>query len=174
MHQTCIYLEMAHEMDMDRFDIAILGALQRDGSMTNAALAEVANLSASQCSRRRAALEQAGVIEGYSARLNPAKLGFGLRAIIRVNLSSHGQRKEDDFARFVASHPQIRSAFSVSGDADYVLDVRVRDLEAFADFVHRHLLPHPQVSQVRSEIVLRTLKDEKGVAPMGSATPDQV
>lgn len=152
-------------MTLDSFDIAILAALQRDGAMTNAALAEVVNLSASQCSRRRSALEQAGVIEGYSVRLNAARLGFGLRAIIRVNLSSHGQRNEHDFARFVASQSQIRSGFSVSGDADYILDVRVRDLEAFADFVHRHLLPHPQVSQVRSEIVLKTLKDEGGVAP---------
>lgn len=151
-------------MELDGFDVALLAALQRDGSLTNAALAEVVNLSASQCSRRRAALEQAGVIEGYAARLSAAKLGYGLRAIIRVNLSSHGQGKEDDFARFVASHPQIRSAFSVSGDADYVLDIRARDLDAFADFIHRHLLPHPQVAQVRSEIVLKTLKDERGVA----------
>ncbi|MBC9247424.1 Lrp/AsnC family transcriptional regulator [Paracoccus sp. 11-3] len=155
-----------HEMQLDSFDIAILVALQHDGSITNAALAEVVNLSASQCSRRRAALEQAGVIEGYSARLSAVKLGFGLRAIIRVNLSSHGQGKESDFARFVASQPQIRSAFSVSGDADYVLDIRARDLEAFADFVHRHLLPHPQVAQVRSEIVLKTLKDDAGVGPL--------
>ncbi|WP_199258386.1 Lrp/AsnC family transcriptional regulator [Paracoccus binzhouensis] len=152
------------EIRMDGFDIAILSALQRDGAMTNAALADLVNLSPSQCSRRRAALEEAGVIEGYSARLNPQKLGFGLRAIIRINLRSHGQGKDDDFARFVAAHPQIRSAFSVSGDADYILDVRVRDLEAFSDFIHRHLLPHPQVAQVRSEIVLRILKDERSLA----------
>ena len=151
-------------MELDSFDIALLAAVQRDGSMTNAALADIVNLSPSQCSRRRAALEQAGVIEGYVARLSATRLGYGLRAIIRVNLSSHGQTKEDDFARFVAAHPQIRSAFSVSGDADYVLDIRARDLDAFADFVHRHLLPHPQVAQVRSEIVLKTLKDERGVA----------
>ena len=152
-------------MELDRFDLAILAALQRDGALTNAALSGLVNLSASQCSRRRAALEEAGVIEGYSARLSAAKLGVGMRAIIRVNLSAHGQTNEQDFARFVASHAQIRSAFSVSGDADYILDVRVRDLEAFADFVHRHLLTHPQVSQVRSEIVLKTLKDEGGVVP---------
>lgn len=151
------------EMRMDGFDIAILDALQRDGAMTNAALAELVNLSPSQCSRRRAALEEAGVIEGYAARLNPQKLGFGLRAIIRVNLRSHGQGKEDDFARFVAAHPQIRSAFSVSGDADYILDVRLRDLEAFSDFIHRHLLPQPQVAQLRSEIVLKTLKDDRSL-----------
>ncbi len=153
------------ETRMDGFDIAILNALQRDGGMTNAALAELVNLSPSQCSRRRAALEEAGVIEGYAARLNPQKLGFGLRAIIRVNLRSHGQGKEDDFARFVAAHPQIRSAFSVSGDADYILDVRLRDLEAFSDFIHRHLLPQPQVAQVRSEIVLKTLKDDRSLVP---------
>lgn len=152
-------------MELDSFDMAILLALQKDGALTNAALAGIINLSASQCSRRRAALEEAGVIEGYTARLSAAKLGFGMRAIIRVNLSSHGQRNEDDFARFVATHPQIRSAFSVSGDADYILDVRVRDLETFAEFIHRHLLPNPQVSQVRSEIVLRTLKDDQGIAP---------
>lgn len=152
-------------MEFDGFDIAILSSLQKDGALTNAALAGIVNLSASQCSRRRAALEQAGVIKGYAAQLSAAKLGFGMRAIIRVNLSSHGQKKEDDFARFVLSHPQIRAAFSVSGDADYVLDVRVRDLDAFADFVHRHLLPHPQVSHVRSEIVLKTLKDDPGITP---------
>ena len=152
-------------MELDRFDLAILAALQRDGALTNAGLSGLVNLSASQCSRRRAALEEAGVIEGYSARLSAAKLGVGMRAIMRVNLSAHGQTNEQAFARFVASHAQIRSAFSVSGDADYILDVRVRDLEAFADFVHRHLLPHPQVSQVRSEIVLKTLKDEGGVVP---------
>lgn len=151
-------------MAVDSFDIAILAALQRDGAMTNAALAEQVNLSASQCSRRRAALEEAGVIQGYAARLNAAQLGYGLRAVIRVNLTGHGQGREEEFARFVASHPQIRSAFSVSGDADYILDIRARDLDAFADFVHRHLLPHPQVAQVRSEIVLKTLKDEGGIA----------
>lgn len=152
-----------HGLNLDAFDVAILAALQRDGAMTNAALAQVVNLSASQCSRRRAALEQAGLIQGYAARLDSARLGYGFRAVVRVNLSSHGQSKEDSFARFVASHAQIRSAFSVSGDADYVLDIRTRDLDSFADFIHRHLLPHPQVSQVRSEIVLKTLKDETGV-----------
>ena len=159
-------INMTHEIRIDDFDRAILAALQKDGAMTNAALAERVNLSASQISRRRSALEEAGVIEGYSARLGAAKLGYGLRAVIRVNLRSHGPGKDEDFARFVASHPQIRSAFSVSGDADYILDVRMTDLDAFADFVHSALLPHPQVSQVRSEIVLKTLKDDRGL-PLG-------
>lgn len=151
-------------MRMDGFDSAILEALQRDGSMTNAMLAEVVNLSASQCSRRRAALEAAGVIRGYRAVLDPRILGYGLRAIIRVNLRQHGQRNEVSFADFLARQPEVRAAHSVSGDADYVLDVHVRDLEAFAAFLHGTLLPHPQVAQVRSDIVLRTMKDDGGLA----------
>ncbi|MFV0244229.1 MAG: Lrp/AsnC family transcriptional regulator [Qingshengfaniella sp.] len=149
---------------MDSYDIAILNALQRDGAMTNAALAEVVHLSASQCSRRRTALEAAGVITGYAARLDPRKAGFGLRAITRVNLRAHGQ--EDAFAAFLAAQEAVLTAHSVSGDADYILDIHVRDLDAFADFIHNHLLPHPQVAQVRSEIVLKTLKDRAGL-PVG-------
>lgn len=152
-----------HENRIDSYDRAILAALQRDGAMTNAALAEAINLSASQCSRRRSALEAAGLIEGYSARLSPARLGFGLRAVVRVTLNDHGKTADGDFARLVDTAPEVVSAFSVSGDADYILDVHVRDLETFAEFVHARLLPHPVVGQVRSEIVLKTLKDRRGL-----------
>ena len=150
---------MMHTIRMDQFDLAILDALQRDGALTNAALGEIVHLSASQSSRRRAALENSGLIRGYGARLDAQRLGLGLRAITRVNLRNHGQGHEDGFTRFLLAQPQVHAAFSVSGDADYVLDIRVRDLEAFAAFMHQDLLPHPQVAQVRSEIVLKTLKD---------------
>jgi len=149
---------------MDGFDRAILDALQQNGAMTNAEIADLVHLSASQCSRRRAALEAAGVIRGYRAVLDPGRLGFGLRAITRVNLREHGQRNEGSFAEFLARRPEVRAAHSVSGDADYIFDVHVRDLEAFAAFVHGQLLPHPQVAQVRSDIVLRTMKDDGGLA----------
>lgn len=153
-----------HDMRIDQFDHAILEALLSDGAMTNAALSERVNLSASQISRRRQAMEAAGIIEGYSVRLNAQKLGLGMRALTRVNLRHHGQERDDEFARFISQRPEVRVAFSVSGDSDYVLDIWVADLAAFADFIHNHLLPHPQVSQVRSEFVLRTLKDRHGPA----------
>lgn len=131
--------------------------------MTNAGLAALVNLSASQCSRRRAALEEAGFIEGYTARLSAAKLGFGLRAVVRVSLKDHGKGADNDFTRFVETAREVVSAFSVSGDADYILDIHVRDLAAFAEFIHARLLPHPLVGQVRSEIVLKTLTDRRGL-----------
>jgi DNA-binding Lrp family transcriptional regulator len=146
---------------MDRADVSILNALQNDGSLSNVALAEVVNLSPSQCSRRRNALEQEGVIAGYHARINPRSVGFGLRAITRVNLSGHG--KEESFLDFLNEREEVRAAHSASGDADYILEIYVRDLDAFASFIHDALLPHPQVGHVRSEIVLRTVKNSPGL-----------
>lgn len=148
---------------IDQFDEAILGALQQDAGLTNAELSRIANLSPSQCSRRRAALETADLITGYTATLNADALGYGFRAITRVNLHSHSESADEAFGEFLKRHNEVRSAYSVSGDADYVLELHVRDLAAFAEFIHRDLLPHPQVAQVRSEIVLSTLKENRGI-----------
>lgn len=150
-------------MQMDAFDRAILRAIQADSSLTNAALGEAVNLSASQCSRRRTALEAAGVIVGYAARLDPAALNLGMRAIIRVNLRGHSAEADSGFVEFIRRQAAVITAHSVSGDADYVLEVLVRDLAAFANFIHHDLLPHPEVSQVRSEIVLKTIKATQGL-----------
>lgn len=152
---------------IDAFDARILEALQEDGSLTNAALADRVKLSASQCSRRRAALEESGHIRRYRAEVDPERLGYGLRAIVRVNLRHHGDGAAEDFARWIRSQVLVRSAFSVSGDADYILDIRARDLESFSDFLHDRLLTRPQVVQVRSEFILRTIKDNAGLEIAG-------
>ena len=146
---------------LDKLDLKLLAELQRDGRLTNNDLSERIALSPSQCSRRRNALEQEGVIAGYHARINPRSVGFGLRAITRVNLSGHG--KEDSFLDFLNEREEVRTAHSASGDADYILEIYVRDLDAFASFIHDALLPHPQVGHVRSEIVLRTVKNSPGL-----------
>lgn len=150
-------------MTHDARDRAILAALQRNGALTNAELSELVNLSPSQCSRRRAALERTGAIRGYAARLDPRVLGFGIRAFARVNLRSHGAASDKDFASFIAAQPEVRAAHSVSGDADYVLELAVRDLDALADFIHDRLLSHSQVTQVRTEIVLKSAKEDGGL-----------
>jgi DNA-binding Lrp family transcriptional regulator len=162
LRETCILAwNTAREpqMPLDRYDRQILDALQRDGALTNADLSARVNLSASQCSRRRAALEAAGYIEGYRARLNAVKLGLGIRVVVRVNLRSHGKDADSHFSRWIEAQPEVQSAFSVSGDADYILHVRARDLGGFSDFLHERLLIQPEVAQVRSDFVLRTFKD---------------
>ncbi|WP_136442690.1 Lrp/AsnC family transcriptional regulator [Pacificoceanicola onchidii] len=152
---------------LDSFDVRILNALQKDGALSNSALAEIVHLSASQCSRRRAALEEAGVIDRYRACLNAGVLGLKLHAIVRLNLQRHDQGADLALSKWLSDQPEIQSAFSISGDADYILTVWVEDLETFSNFVHDRLLKQPQIAQVRSEFVLKTLKDSQAlqVAP---------
>ncbi|MDA8870099.1 Lrp/AsnC family transcriptional regulator [Rhizobiaceae bacterium] len=144
--------------NLDRFDTAILRALGKDSSQTNAQLAEVVGLSASQCSRRRSQLEASGVITGYYARLDPAAMGRSLRAVVRVNLVSHGDGNANKFSHLIERTAEVSEAFAVSGDADYVLLVECENLAAFSDFIHNTILPFATVGQVKSEIVLHALK----------------
>lgn len=150
-------------MDLDAFDRRILRLLQEDASLTNAALAERVALSASQCSRRRIALEQAGYILRYRAELDAAKLGFGVEAFSRVTLIDHVEGTADDISGFFDSLGEVLAAYTLTGDADYLLHVRVGTLDDLAAFVHRRLLPHPKVAQVRSDIVLQRTGKRKGV-----------
>lgn len=143
---------------LDKFDIAILRALERDSAQTNASIAEQVGLSTSQCSRRRAALEASGVIAGYHAQLDANAMGRSLRAVVRVNLASHSKDSAGDFVSLVEQSEEIKEAFAVSGDADYVLLIQCENLATFANFVHDTLLPFPNVGQVKSDIVLRGLK----------------
>ncbi|MEM8813633.1 MAG: Lrp/AsnC family transcriptional regulator [Pseudomonadota bacterium] len=149
---------------LDGFDFKIMSALQEDGGSTNAALADRVGLSASQCSRRRAALEAAGYIRGYRADLDPEKLGFTIEAFTRVTLAAHSETTADEFAAFLGRCPEVQQAHAISGDADYLVHIRGRSLTDLADFIHGRLLPHKQVSQVRSDIVLRTIKENRGFA----------
>ncbi|MEO1398305.1 MAG: Lrp/AsnC family transcriptional regulator [Pseudomonadota bacterium] len=149
---------------LDSYDVRILDALQLDASMSNVDLADIVHLSASQCSRRRAALEASGVIEAYRATLNAEILGLRLRAIVRLNMKNHDQMDDVALSKWLTAQPEIQSAFSVSGDADYILTVRVQDLETFSGFIHDKLLRQPQIAQVRSEFVLKTLKDTSAVS----------
>ena len=78
------------KITIDRYDLALLDALQRKGNATNATLGEQINLSASQISRRIQRLEEDGIIAGYVALLAPAALGLGVTAFAQVILESHG------------------------------------------------------------------------------------
>ena len=137
--------------------------LQDDASLSNAELAERIGLSASQCSRRRAGLEEAGYIRAYRADLDARKLGYGIEAFTRVTLSKHTARATaEEFAHFLEGLDEVQQAHSVAGDADYLLHLRVRSLDELAEFVLKRLLPHPHVAQVRSDIVLKTIKENRG------------
>ena len=146
------------QVSLDEYDRKILDALVQNGALTNAQLSEIVNLSPSQCSRRRISLEAKGIIQGYHARLDAEAIGIALRAIVRVNLQSHAEEDAKDFLRLIEQHQEVAEAFSVSGDADYVLILQCENLRTFSNFIHTNLLPQKIISQVRSEIVLREIK----------------
>lgn len=156
-------------MSMDALDLRLLSLLQNDASLSNAELAERVGLSASQCSRRRAGLEAAGYIRGYRADLDARKLGYTIEAFTRVTLAKHSEATAEDFARFLAGLHEVQDAHAVTGDADYVLHIRVRSLDELAEFVHKRLLPNAVVAQLRSDIVLRTIKEDRGFRIGGAA-----
>ncbi len=116
------------------------------------------NLSASQAGRRRQKLEVNGVIESYTARLDPRRLGLHVQGFVQVHLGTHGPDHSKSFARLVATRPEIVSAWTMTGDADYLLRVYCADLPALNRLIHDVLLPHKAVSRVHSQIVMDQLK----------------
>jgi len=146
-------------IDVDAFDLRILAALQDDGRLTNQQLADVAGLSASQCSRRRMRLEEVQVISGYHADLAAEALGFGVIAFIHITLATHSPDNAKKFRALVGRTDDIQEAYSLTGDADYLLKAVLRDLKGLSDLVNNVLMPHPSVAHVRSSIVLDRLKE---------------
>src|SRR6201985_3045980 len=146
-------------ISVDAFDLKILGALQDDGRLTNQELAHLVGLSASQCSRRRMLLEEQKVIAGYHADLAGEALGFGLIAFVHITLATHSPDNAKKFRALVNRVDEIQEAYSLTGDADYVLKAVLRALKGLSDVVNNVLMPHPSVAHVRASIVLDRLKE---------------
>jgi DNA-binding Lrp family transcriptional regulator len=143
---------------MDDFDVKLLQALQEDGRLTNNDLAERVGLSASQCSRRRSALEADGVIEGYHAALSSEALGLAVLAFVNVTLAAHSPENSRRFQDLIDRTEEVQEAYSLTGEADYLVKVAVPDLKALARILNEVLLAHGSVAHVRSAIMLNPLK----------------
>ena len=143
---------------LDRYDLTLLDALQRNGQATNAELGESVHLSASQVSRRLQRLTESGLIAGVAALLDPAAIGLGVVAFAHVTLERHGQTQSEAFENTVSSHPEVVECFSVSGDADYLLRIVAPDLQTFSELMMKRILRLPGVGHVKSNIVLQKVK----------------
>lgn len=160
MHRTCIQRENRVQDDrIDGFDRKILALLQEDARLTNNDLSERVNLSPSQCSRRRQRLEEEGLIKGYRAVLDRDRLGFSLVNVISVTLATHNRDNARRFADLLTRLPEVQEAHALTGEMDYILKVITPDLKSLATFVNDVLLPHESVRQVKTAIVLETLKE---------------
>lgn len=154
---------------IDRHDLTLLDAVQRDGIATNAALGEAVHLSASQVSRRLQRLADAGIIAGHAALLDPAAIGLGVTAFAHVILERHGKTQSDAFEHAAIALPEVLDCFSVSGDADYLLRIVAPDLPAFSELMMKRVLRLPGVAHVKTNIALQKLK-QTHVLPLDHVT----
>lgn len=154
---------MARGARMDGTDRRLLRDLQADASLTAEALGARLGLSPSQAARRRQGLEARGVIRGYGARLDPEALGLGVQAFVQVEMATHGAEAAAGFARLVGALPEVAGAWTLTGEADYLLRLWCRDLADLNRLLQERLLPHPAVARVRSRIVLEQLHPDSGL-----------
>jgi DNA-binding Lrp family transcriptional regulator len=150
-------------MELDITDWKILRELQRDGRLTNVALAARVGLSPPPCLRRVKALEKAGAIRGYRALLDAGALGFDVNLFALVGLKSQAEAELRAFTSLIARWPLVREAYAVSGEADFLLKCTARDFGTLQDFIIGELAASPNVENVKTTLILRVEKYEPGV-----------
>ena len=145
-------------MDLDKFDAAILDELQRDGRLSIVDLAEEVGLSSTPCARRLKLMEQDGIIQGYTAVIDPNRLGLKVQAFVQVRLTRHTDDNIEQFRRAVDSMEEVVSCHAMTGAYDLLLQVAVTDLEHLSNVVLKKLMHIRAVRDVHSSIVLNTIK----------------
>ncbi len=150
-------------MDLDALDRTILNELQRDGRLSNAELAASIGLSASATLRRTRALERRGIIGGYVAVIDQAKLGRGTTVFVEITLDNQSEAKLDRFEAAIATCPEVVACHLMAGDADYLVQVACADVADY-ERVHRDWMSSlPGVARVRSSFAIRAVSNSASV-----------
>jgi Lrp/AsnC family leucine-responsive transcriptional regulator len=148
---------------MDRIDRKILTLLQQDAARSNLALADAVGLSPSSCLRRVQRLQKSGVIDRVVARLNPAKAGRVLKAMVTVELKLHGDHHMRQFLALATAEQAVSQAYAVTGETDVVLILTLRDMEEFDALCDRLFRDQTNVARFFTMMVIRTAKDETAI-----------
>ncbi len=143
---------------LEKQDEQILAQLQKEGRTTNQQLAEDVGMSTSACWRRVRALEETGVIVGYSALVDRERAGFSTSAILHVSLERHDAKFVEEFVSRVTERAEVLECFATTGDADYHLRVVVRDMKAYNQFLDDFMFRLPGIRNVRTNVVLKEIK----------------
>ncbi|CAE6820986.1 Lrp/AsnC family transcriptional regulator [Paraburkholderia domus] len=144
--------------NFDRTDMEILAALQGNGRLSSAELAERVSLTPSPCWRRVKRLEDEGVIRGYRTEIDVRKLGFNVTAFVLISLDQKAAERVKAFEDAVKRVPEVLSCHCVSGRYDHQLTVIARDLDAFGELTRYVLGALPGVKEVYTSFVLKEVK----------------
>ncbi len=146
------------QVELDDIDRRILHALQQDGRLTVAELAEKVGLSASPCHRRIKLLETRGVIDRYAAVVNQRVVGLPVSVFVSIKLESQREDALAKFAKAIAPWPEILECYLMTGQRDYLLRVVVADLQAYEQFLKTKLTRLSGISSIESSFALEQVK----------------
>jgi Lrp/AsnC family transcriptional regulator, leucine-responsive regulatory protein len=149
---------------LDKIDRHILDLLQRDGRMPMTELAETIGLTVTPCIERVKRLERDKVITGYYARVSPLALDAGLLVFVEISMSSKSDRTFDDFRREILCIPQVLECHLVSGDFDYLVKARIKEIGQYRHLLGEILLRLPGVTQTKSCVVMEEVKESSFIA----------
>ena len=155
-------------MKLDKWDISILEAVQKDGRLSNRDLAKKVSLSPSPSWRRLRALEEAGVIDHYAAVVDRHKVGLSIMGFAHVTLHDHSTDKVRKFDKAIMSAPQVLECHATSGGHDYMLKVVAPDMASYQDFLSEYLLKIGVVRTVNTSFALKQHKNTT-VLPLDEA-----
>ena len=148
---------------MDELDKKILNLLQEDAMLPVAEIAEKVGSSKSVCWRRIQRLQDDGIIKARIALLDPNKVGLDIILFAQVKMTAHGRRLPN-FIEIIRDIPQILECYTLMGNVDFLLKIRVKDVEAYEKFFWDKLSPIEGVREISSSIALTAHKDSGKLA----------
>ena len=160
-------------LKLDDRDLKILGILQREGRISKSELARRVNLSSTPCWARLQRLEEAGIIEGYGARISLARFGPRTSAVVTVELDSHRRPDFDRFERYVAAIPGIHECLAVGGGIDYVLRITAPDVESYQRLLEEMLAAGIGVKRYWTYFVTKEVKNAPPPLVMEGRLPEE-
>lgn len=145
-------------MQLDTLDLRILNELQRDGGLSNVALAQRVGLSPSPCLARVKALQASGVIRQYVALLDAQQLGLNLNVFISISLKQQTRAALEAFEARVCAREEVMECYLMTGDADYLIRVALPDMAALERFILEQLSPMKEIEKIRSSFALKQVR----------------
>jgi len=152
-------MEDARKRTLDKLDISILRALQKDGRISYVDLADKVGLSSTPCIERVRRLEKDGYITGYHAHLDPEMLGYNMLVFVEIALSYQSPDSFQKFSKAVQALPYILECHLVSGDSDYLIKARISGMSEYRALLGDMLLTLPGVKNSKSYIVMEEVKE---------------
>jgi Lrp/AsnC family transcriptional regulator of ectoine degradation len=153
-----LYWNFEIAMKLDKIDLKVLAALQRDGRITKIRLAEAVNLSPTACWERLSRLEKSGVIAGYTARINADKLARRTAVLVEIMLRSHQQSDFDHFEEAILKEPAIVSCDATGGGVDYILKIVSEDIDAYQRLIDKLLRLNLGIERYFTYVITKNVK----------------